>query len=172
MAFQFTKSLRVYKQILDRVREMTLGLILGKNTYSSKTISKLYYSFKDFSLCHTCLSACTLSHFSHVQLFPTLRTLFMGFSRQEYWACYSQTLREANSLRRTAWIVECSLLHRWVQGRVSSLARGPNRYLWQPLIPQVYVSKPTSPSTLDNVSKRHKQVTVIDLHSKAIRTYR
>ena len=51
MAFQFTENLRVYKQILDRIREMTLGLILGKNTYSSKNISKLYYSYKDFSLC-------------------------------------------------------------------------------------------------------------------------
>ena len=112
MAFQFTKNLRVYKQILDRIREMTLGLILGKNTYYSKNISKLYYSYKDFSLCHTSLSACTLSHFSRVQLFMTLWTLFMGFSRQEYWICYSQMLWEAVSLRRTVWMEECSLLHR------------------------------------------------------------
>ena len=38
------------------------------------------------------VSACVLSHFSHVQLFSTLWTvalqvpLSMGFSRQEYWS--------------------------------------------------------------------------------------
>ena len=34
--------------------------------------------------------------------------------------CYSHTFRETNSLRRTIQIVECSLLHRRAQGRVSS----------------------------------------------------
>ena len=33
---------------------------------------------------------------------------------------YSHAFRETNSLRRTIQIVECSLLHRWAQGRVSS----------------------------------------------------
>ena len=38
------------------------------------------------------MCACVLRHFSHVQLFATLRTvacqapLSMGFSRQEYWS--------------------------------------------------------------------------------------
>ena len=34
--------------------------------------------------------------------------------------CYSHALRETNSLRRTMQIVECCLLHRRAQGRVSS----------------------------------------------------
>ena len=34
--------------------------------------------------------------------------------------CYSHAFRETNSLRRTMQIVECSLLHRRAQGRVSS----------------------------------------------------
>ena len=34
--------------------------------------------------------------------------------------CCSHTFRETNSLRRTMQIVECSLLHRRAQGRVSS----------------------------------------------------
>ena len=48
--------------------------------------------------------------------------------------CYSQMLREANSLRRTGWIVECSLLHWQVRGRALSLARDPNWLLWKPYI--------------------------------------
>ena len=34
--------------------------------------------------------------------------------------CYSHAFRETNSLRRTMQIMECSLLHRQAQGRVSS----------------------------------------------------
>ena len=34
--------------------------------------------------------------------------------------CCSHVFRETNSLWRTMQIVECSLLHRWAQGRVSS----------------------------------------------------
>ena len=34
--------------------------------------------------------------------------------------CCSHAFRETNSLRRTMQIVECSLLHQWTQGRVSS----------------------------------------------------
>ena len=44
--------------------------------------------------------------------------------------------------------MECSLLHRRVQGRVSSLARDPYRFLLQPFLPKVYVPKPTSPNFL------------------------
>ena len=71
----------------------------------------------------------------------------MGFSRQKYWSslpfpslgdlpdqgsilclfigkqilyCCSHAFWETNSLRRTMQIVECSLLHRRAQGRVSS----------------------------------------------------
>ena len=39
--------------------------------------------------------------------------------------CYSHAFRETNSLRRTMQIVECSLLHRRAQGRVSSKPRTP-----------------------------------------------
>ena len=35
-------------------------------------------------------------------------------------SCYSHAFRETNSLGRTMQIVECSLLHRRAQGRVSS----------------------------------------------------
>ena len=41
---------------------------------------------------HSCMHACMISHFSHVQVFVTLWTvahqapLSMGFSRQEYWS--------------------------------------------------------------------------------------
>jgi len=59
--------------------------------------------------------------------------------------CCSQTPRETNSLRRTVQIVECSLLHQQVQGRVSSLARDPDHFLCLPFIPSVYVPKPTFP---------------------------
>ena len=34
--------------------------------------------------------------------------------------CYSHAFRETNSLRRTVQMMECSLLHRRAQGRVSS----------------------------------------------------
>ena len=37
-----------------------------------------------------------------------------------HWKCCSHVFREINSLRRTVQIVECSLLQRWAQGRVSS----------------------------------------------------
>ena len=33
----------------------------------------------------------------------------------QYFGCYSQTLQETNSLRRTVQIVESSLLHQWAQ---------------------------------------------------------
>ena len=52
-------------------------------------IRKLYSGCKAHDVFHSC--ACVLSHFSRVQLFPTLWTavcqapLSMGFSRQEYW---------------------------------------------------------------------------------------
>ena len=39
--------------------------------------------------------------------------------------CCSHALQEANSLRRTTQIVECNLLHRPAQGRVSSQPRTP-----------------------------------------------
>lgn len=51
MAFQFPKSLRVYNQILDR-DDFRVNF-LGKNTYSSKNISKLYYSYKGLFFCAT-----------------------------------------------------------------------------------------------------------------------
>ena len=41
--------------------------------------------------------------------------------------------------------MECNLLHWWVQGRVSSLARHPDCFLCLPVIPSVYVPKPTFP---------------------------
>ena len=37
-----------------------------------------------------------------------------------FFKCCSHAFWETNSLRRTMQIVECSLLHWWVQGRVSS----------------------------------------------------
>ena len=54
--------------------------------------------------------------------------------------------RKQNSLRRTVWMVERSLLYRRVPGRVSSLAKDPGWSLWQPFIPEVYMTKSTSPN--------------------------
>ena len=39
----------------------------------------------------------------------------------------SHAFRETNSLRRTMQIVECSLLHRWVQGSLL-LAKDPDQF--------------------------------------------
>ena len=74
--------------------------------------------------------------------------------------CCSQTLWEANSLRRTEWIVECSVLHWQVRGRVSSLVRDPDRLLWKPYIPEVYVLKIPSPNSLNLAWKMLKGDTI------------
>ena len=62
--------------------------------------------------------------------------------------CYSHTFHETNSLRRTIQIVECSLLHRRAQGRVSSWRRTQTSFLENLVYPKVYVPKPTSPNSL------------------------
>ena len=46
------------------------------------------------------------------------KVLFTGICNEI--SCCSHAFRETNSLRRTMQIVECSLLHQWAQGRVSS----------------------------------------------------
>ena len=63
--------------------------------------------------------------------------------------CCSQRLQETNSLRRTVWIVKCSLLHWWVQDRVSSLVRDPDRLFVKILYTLSALLKPTSPNSLN-----------------------
>ena len=43
--------------------------------------------------------------------------------------CCSHVFRETNSLRRTMQTVECSLLHWWTQGKVSSQPRTPHIFV-------------------------------------------
>ena len=62
--------------------------------------------------------------------------------------CYSHAFQETNSLRRTIQIVECSLLHRRAQGRVSSWRRTQTSFCENLVYPKVYVPKPTSPNSL------------------------
>ena len=63
------------------------------------------------------------------------------------WCC-SHAFQETNSLRRTIQIVECSLLHRRTQGRVSSWRRTQTSFCKNLVYPKVYVPKPTSPNSL------------------------
>ena len=56
--------------------------------------------------------------------------------------CCSHVFRETNSLRRTMQIVECSLLHQQAQGKVSSLIKDPDQFLWKPYIRVAWCSQP------------------------------
>ena len=56
--------------------------------------------------------------------------------------CCSHVFQEINSLRRTMQIVECSLLHRWAQGRVSSQPRTPTSFCENLIYPKCTCSKP------------------------------
>ena len=61
---------------------------------------------------------------------------------------YRHTPQETNSLRRTVWIVEYSLLHRWVWGSFL-FSQGP----WLTFVKTLYtlsvLRKPTSPNSLN-----------------------
>ena len=57
-----------------------------------------------------------------------------GASWPMHQKCCSHALREANSLRRTMQMVECSLLHRGPKAE-SPLSRGPGQFLGQSYIP-------------------------------------
>ena len=74
--------------------------------------------------------------------------------------CCSHAFRETNALRRTMQIVECSLLHRQAQGRISSQPRTPTSF-WENLI---YPKCIRFPETSLNKGKRKIQSKLTLIH--------
>ena len=66
-----------------------------------------------------------------------LRSLSSGVCQ-----CCSHTFGETHSLGRIMQIVECSLLHRWAQGRVSSQPRTPTSFCVYLIYPKCTCSNP------------------------------
>ena len=66
----------------------------------------------------------------------------MGLQSGTQLSCYSHAFRETNSLRRTMQIVECSLLHRRAQGRVSSSPRTPTHFCENLIYPKCICPNP------------------------------
>ena len=62
-------------------------------------------------------------------------------------SCFGQTLQETDSLRRTAWIAECSLWHQRVRGSFL-LSQGPRPTFVKTLYTLSVLIKPTSPGSL------------------------
>ena len=62
--------------------------------------------------------------------------------------CYTRTLWKTHSLRRTAWIVECNLLH-WRVGGSFLFSQGPQPTFVKTLYTLSVLLKPTSPDSLN-----------------------
>ena len=85
--------------------------------------------------------------FTQLDLMQSQKILIMDNSFQYFFLphtlfCYSHAIRETDSLRRTMQIVECSLLRRRAQGRVSSQPRTPSSICENLLYPKCTCPNP------------------------------